>query len=1576
MAKRITVLIGLAFLLAFIVPNIINADDQLSIIDAKAKYASITRTTPQEFEVITTLDVQYLMLYAEDGKTLVRTYGVTGNSIEKDGWRVWTVSHTIKDAGSRKLVFKGGTTNATPSTNSVIVPFKVEKTGVISAAAKYEAIRMRTAQEFTVQTTSDANYLVEYAEDGKTKVKTWTASSSNSVVSGNVRTWTVTQTIQDPGKRNLFFRAGTTSTPTSAQKSAAFRVEDTWVIEATAQTATIGKGGKQTFIVKTSSNAQYLMLYGEGKNLVKTWVADSTNSVLENDVRIWNVDLAINTAGNRELVIKSGKTQSPSELSGTVVFKVADKTVLNASALLPSITKTSAQEFEVLTTADVQHLMLYAENGTPLVKTWAASGNSVETDEKFRIWTVSLAINTAGNRNLIFKGGTTSKTPVTNAVSVPFKVESTGVISASAKYESIPRKTEQEFTIQTTSDAIYLVEYAEDGKTKVRTWTASSDNSSVSENIRTWTVKQTIQDPGKRSLVFRAGNTSTPSSAQRVANFEVLPYVEISVLNQPKSVTTGAGPLVQFTIEAIGAGELSYQWQTRKDTESDWTNAEQSDANNNTLSVETTAEMDGWQFRCIIADVNGQETISDSASLVILPPPSITGHPLDQVIPVGAEASFYVYANGQTPFKYQWQIKKTTDIEWQELDQYETNASTVRISMTRDMQDCQLRCIVTDRNGVQAISNTANITLRYYDLPINVINFPDDCFREYIRTCLDKDQDQQLSLSELRNTTYIETCGMEISSLKGIELFFSLTGLACKNNHIADLDISCNTQLSFLDCSNNKLSSIDVSNNPILSDFRCNDNNLTDLNLSENLELAYLDCYHNHLKHLNLETNNKLAYLYHDYETQLVDIERENYFMRLYDVPINENTFPDTAFRQYILNNIDIDNNYVLSPEERSAVTEITVCGLNISTLEGIQEFERLTVLDCSNNQLIEINLPENNTLTFLDCRNNLLTEINVTDCNALKTLICDTETTVIGWCWESVQLNSSNFPDTSFRQYLSDTYDKDRDGTLNSAELRSIKELWFVGSRYDGIMQLKGIELLPFLETLNCHGCSITSLDVRNNKQLKKLICYGNSLRALDVSGLSSLEYLSCGFYSNFSSLNVEGCTSLKNISCNNTKLSVLDVSTNTELETLDCQANNLSSLVFGSNSKLTQLKCDVNRLTNLDVSSCNALTYLSCNNNALKTLDLRSNLNLIQLKCDKNQLTSLEIAGLAKLEGLFCADNLLKCLDVRGTMLTTINCDSSVTITWDEEGISIDETNFPDEIFRDYVLANIDKNKNGLISEAENIVTTEISVPNSDISSLKGIEFFTNLEVLNCSNNNLSSLYLETNTKLKTLECQQNNIASLDLSYNTQMTTLWCWENNLSVLIMSGATELETLNCSFNSLSVIDLSDSAKINHLRCDDQTIVTTNQARIPINEAYFPDNSFRSFVLDNMDLDQDGTLSTAERKQVTDLYISNKGITSLRGLELLTSLMNITCSDNDLKTINLTRNIKLKGLNCSGNELANINVCGLTKLEYLNCSDNNLEKLDVSTNEALAFLFVDEGTTVVGANDSLEINMGN
>ncbi len=420
-----------------------------------------------------------------------------------DGWLFRCI---VKDENGKEAI-------------SETVTLSLEKS-ILSAKAKYSTIERNAVQEFTVVTTSDVEYLMLYAEGGSPLVQTWAANGSIAAASDGKRIWNVSKAIGTPGDRKLVFKGGTTkATPVTNAVTAAFKVEYTGVISASAKYAAIGKGGTQTFTVKTTANAQNLMLYAEGGNQVKTWPA-SGNSTVSGDVRTWNVKLAIASAGNRVLTFKAAKSTTPTQYTKSVKFTVVsgDKKIVSAIPKYSAITKASVQGFTVTTTTDVKYLMMYAEGGN-LVKSWAASGNSTVADNNIRTWYVMQPIGTAGDRRLIFKGGIKGTTAETNAATASFKVVNTGVLTASAKNATIKKGTAQTFTVTTTADCKYLAVYAEGGNL-VNAWTANSSNSKVSGNVRTWTVSQVINSAGKRTLTFKAG-PSAFTAAERNAAFTV-----------------------------------------------------------------------------------------------------------------------------------------------------------------------------------------------------------------------------------------------------------------------------------------------------------------------------------------------------------------------------------------------------------------------------------------------------------------------------------------------------------------------------------------------------------------------------------------------------------------------------------------------------------------------------------------------------------------------------------------------------------------------------------------------------------------------------------------------------------------------------------------------------------------------------------------------------------------------------------------------------------------------------------------------------------------------------------------------
>ena len=148
----------------------------------------------------------------------------------------------------------------------------------------------------------------------------------------------------------------------------------------------------------------------------------------------------------------------------------------------------------------------------------------------------------------------------------------------------------------------------------------------------------------------------------------------------------------------------------------------------------------------------------------------------------------------------------------------------------------------------------------------------------------------------------------------------------------------------------------------------------------------------------------------------------------------------------------------------------------------------------------------------------------------------------------------------------------------------------------------------------------------------------------------------------------------------------------------------------------------------------------------------------------------------------------------------------------------VVLNATNFPDATFRTYISELTGVSVGGTISDAKLANVTDITVNNMDITSLKGVEYFTELTGLDCTANKLTSLDVKKNTKLTYLSCQSNEISSLDITKNTKLTSLNCFYNQLTSLDVSKNTLLEFLYCSFNSIRYLYLSNNTELTTLTC--------------------------------------------------------------------------------------------------------------------------------------------------------------
>lgn len=160
---------------------------------------------------------------------------------------------------------------------------------------------------------------------------------------------------------------------------------------------------------------------------------------------------------------------------------------------------------------------------------------------------------------------------------------------------------------------------------------------------------------------------------------------------------------------------------------------------------------------------------------------------------------------------------------------------------------------------------------------------------------------------------------------------------------------------------------------------------------------------------------------------------------------------------------------------------------------------------------------------------------------------------------------------------------------------------------------------------------------------------------------------------------------------------------------------------------------------------------------------------------------------------------------------------------------GVEINEVNFPDENFRNYLLHSWN-GSDGILTEEEIANTTYLNISYCDIKSLKGIEFFTALTELDCYHNQLTVLDLSKNEGLTYLVCDYNNLTSLDVSKNTKLRTLYGHRNQLLALDVSGCTALTTLTCDYNQLTELDVSRNTKLQTLHCNDNNLTALDVSK--------------------------------------------------------------------------------------------------------------------------------------------------
>ncbi len=437
-------------------------------------------------------------------------------------------------------------------------------------------------------------------------------------------------------------------------------------------------------------------------------------------------------------------------------------------------------------------------------------------------------------------------------------------------------------------------------------------------------------------------------------------------------------------------------------------------------------------------------------------------------------------------------------------------------------------------------------------------------------------------------------------------------------------------------------------------------------------------------------------------------------------------------------------------------------------------------------------------------------------------------------------------------------------------------------------------------------------------------------NITRLDLYG-QNVENWCGGTITNLSG--IEHFTNLTSLVAPDNNIVSADLSQNLKLSNINLRVNNLASIEIGNNNVLNYLKLSDNQLTTIDVSKNITLPYLELNNNRITSIDLSNNILLEDLYLQHNLITNLDARN-CSLKSLRIDNNPnIEWAYLTGQPFMTESFEGAPSrITFDTvkldncpnlEFICIDQVyineaeirklqpnhsnytvstscdyantceiiNFTDPNFKNallnYEYGVIDTNGDDeiCIDEAEAITSLNIFNEDYNISSLNGIEYFTNLELINIQLQNIQHYDFSNNKKLKYLYLPYNNLVveSIDVSNNYELVRLVIYNTNFEEIDITNNIKLEVFNFESRELKELDLSENL-----------MLTSTSLRIenaPISEIDISNNPLlRSLEIrdgnniDNIDASYSSNLDYV-RISSTTLHTLNVSTNSLKDLSL-------------------------------------------------------------------------------------------
>ena len=283
------------------------------------------------------------------------------------------------------------------------------------------------------------------------------------------------------------------------------------------------------------------------------------------------------------------------------------------------------------------------------------------------------------------------------------------------------------------------------------------------------------------------------------------------------------------------------------------------------------------------------------------------------------------------------------------------------------------------------------------------------------------------------------------------------------------------------------------------------------------------------------------------------------------------------------------------------------------------------------------------------------------------------------------------------------------------------------------------------------------------------------------------------------------------------------------------------------------------------------------------------------------------------------------------------------------------IDEKNFPDPVFREYVLkiAGSSVLTDTIVRQIEALDVSKDNIKKvlgdrDPITNLKGIRHLKYVKDLNCSGQELKTLNLELNSRVEKLNCSGNKLTDLWLDpRGNSLKYLSCSSNKLTSLDLSANKKLQKIVAQTNALTTLDTRNLPELTHLYLwgnhDLKSIDVSKNTKLEILSAAHGKLT---------------SLDVSNNRKLVELYVYNNQLTAL-DVRSNYMLKKLGCYENQLTALDLSSNVSLEDLGVNDNPITELDLRAQSNLQKLSCSAMKLKKLDVSRCTELLKLYCND-----------------